>query len=131
MEFGEFGGVFGERAAVHEESGRGGVRVVAQDLDHDVQQDALAVLAVAVEEGQDLGADIAGDGVAEQQVQEVDHFLAFGVVAEGVVQEAVPAWFPGLLGGDAGGAGVEVAGGSGLRSWPVFRSTTPAGVHRA
>ncbi|KOG32814.1 hypothetical protein ADK37_25635 [Streptomyces resistomycificus] len=111
MEFGEPGGVLGERAAVHQEAWRGGVGVVPQDLDHDVQKDALAVLAVAVEEGQDLGADVASDGVAEQQMQEADHFAAFGVVAEGVVQEAVPARGLGLLEGDAGCAGVEVAGG--------------------
>lgn len=46
----------------------------------------LAVLALSVEKGQDLRPDVAGDRIPEQQVQEVDHLLAFGVISEGVVQ---------------------------------------------
>jgi hypothetical protein len=87
----------------HKEAGRSGVRVVAQQLHHDVQEDGFAVTARAVEEGQDLGADVAGDRVSEEQVEVVDHLLAFGVVAERVGEEAQPARDGCLLEADGGG----------------------------
>ncbi len=107
VEFGEVGGVAVEGLG-HEEAGRGRVGVVAEELDHDVEEDGLAVLALAVEEGHDLGADVAADRVAEQQVQEVAGLAAFLVVAEGVGEEAVPARGAHPGGGEGGGAGVVV-----------------------
>jgi hypothetical protein len=65
----------------------GGVRVVPEQFHQYVQQDALAVVSGAEEEGQDLAADVPGDRVAEQKLQVGDHLLSFGVVAEGAGQE--------------------------------------------
>ena len=104
MEFGEFGGVLGEGALVHQEARRGGVGVVAQDLDHHVEEDGLAVGSLAPEEGEDLGPYVTGDGVTEQQVEEVDEFLAPVVGSEGVGEEAVPSGGGHAAGGDVGGA---------------------------
>ncbi len=130
VELGQVGGVAFERFG-HQEARRGCVGVVAEEFHHDVEQDGLAVLSCPPQEGQDLGADVAGDRVAEQQVQVVDHFLAFGVVAEGVGQEAQPARDRGLLGSDGGGAGVEVLVRVGVPEESGAQVDDAAGVHRA
>ncbi len=99
--------------AGHQEPGGRRVRVVAEQLHQDVQQYGLAVLAGAEQERHDLRTHVAGDGVAEEQLQEVDHLRTFGPLAEGVGQEAVPARGGHRPGRRRGGARVEVFRGLG------------------
>lgn len=93
VQLGEVGGMSLEGTG-HQEPGRGRVRVVTEQLDHDVQQNTLAVLPLAVQERHDLRTDVPGDRVAQQFVEEADHLTALGVVAEGVGEETLPARCP-------------------------------------
>lgn len=90
MQLGEIGGVHDARPG-HQETGRGGIRVIPEKSDDDVQENTFAAFSLPIEEWHDLRADITGDRVAQQLVQKVDHLTAFGVVAERVGEELLPA----------------------------------------
>jgi hypothetical protein len=96
-EAGDLGVVAGERL-LHEEAVGGGGGVVAEDPGEGFEEYAFAVAAGAVGEGQDVGADDADGGVADEALQVGDEVL---VVAEGVGEELVPA------AGVGGGVGVH------------------------
>ena len=61
-----------------------------------------------VERADDLTADITGDGIAQEQLEESNHLLALTVVAERVGKEALPARGGRLLGAHGRGPGVDV-----------------------
>jgi hypothetical protein len=56
----------------HEEPGWGGGGVVTEDADAGFEEDAFAVAAGALGEGQDVGADDTDRGVPDEALQIVD-----------------------------------------------------------
>ena len=114
-EAGEFGGVLGE-ALFHEEAGGGAGGVVAEDGGDGFEEDGFSVAAGSVGEGEDVFADFADGGVADEAL----HVFADGSVGEGGGEEVFPLGAVGVgVGGGVGGFGVEF-GGVGVSEFTVF-----------